>query len=87
MRWSPNGDMIASASEDKTVQVLDFKTGKVIHTGKTSDGSNNFSILIVIILNFMIRFCLFSLLHLSENKIKRGSATKIINELWVIEEN
>ena len=31
--------MLASASDDKTVKLLDFKTGKTIHTGKTADGS------------------------------------------------
>ena len=38
MRWSPSGDMLASASLDKTVNLLDFKTGKVLYTGNTSDG-------------------------------------------------
>ena len=28
MRWSPAGDMIASASSDKTTGLFDFKTGK-----------------------------------------------------------
>ena len=37
MRWSPNGDMIASASEDSIVALLDFKTGKKLYTGKTAD--------------------------------------------------
>ena len=32
--------MIASASEDMTAALLDFKTGKKLYTGKTSDGSN-----------------------------------------------
>jgi len=39
VRWNPSGDMIASASDDKTAKLLDFKTGKVLHTGTTSDGS------------------------------------------------
>ena len=29
--------MIASASYDATVKLLDFKTGKVLYTGETSD--------------------------------------------------
>ena len=37
VRWSPSGDMIASASADKTVALVDFKTGKKLYTGKTSD--------------------------------------------------
>ena len=36
MRWSPNGDMLASASTDATVQLLDFKAGKKLYTGRTS---------------------------------------------------
>ena len=39
VRWSPSGDKVASASHDKTVKLLDFKTGKVLYTGNTSDGS------------------------------------------------
>ena len=37
VRWSPNGDMLASASGDTTVALLDFRTGK--KPGKTSDWS------------------------------------------------
>ena len=44
VRWSPSGDMIASASSDKTVALLDFKTGKQLYTGNASDGSK-FSLL------------------------------------------
>ena len=39
VRWSSTGDMLASASNDTTAALLDFKTGKKIYTGKTSDGS------------------------------------------------
>ncbi len=39
VRWSQNGDMIASSSSDKTAKLLDFKTGKVLYTGTTSDES------------------------------------------------
>ena len=38
VRWSPSGDMLASASYDQTVALLDFKTGKKLCTGNTSDG-------------------------------------------------
>ncbi len=41
VRWNPSGDMIASASSDGTAKLLDFKTGKVLHTGNTSDGSRS----------------------------------------------
>ena len=37
--------MVASASEDSTVALLDFKTRKKFYTGKTSDDSN-FTLLI-----------------------------------------
>ena len=39
VRWSPSGDKLASAFLDKTVKLLDFKTGKVLYTGNTSDKS------------------------------------------------
>ena len=39
VRWSPSGDMIASASLDKKVALLDFKTGKKLYTGTTTDWS------------------------------------------------
>ena len=39
VRWIPNGDMLASAADDKTAKLLNFKTGKIIYTGTTSDGS------------------------------------------------
>ena len=39
VRWSPSGDTIASASGDQTVALLDFKTGKKLYSGNTSDES------------------------------------------------
>src|SRR5690348_7726361 len=39
VRWNTRGDMLASASSDMTANLWDFKTGKVLYTGKTSDGS------------------------------------------------
>ena len=36
VRWSPSGDMIASASADSTVQLLDFNTGKKLYTSDES---------------------------------------------------
>ena len=38
VRWSPNGDMIASASLAGTAQLLDFKSEKIIYTETTSGG-------------------------------------------------
>ena len=40
VRWSPSGDMLSSASSDHTVALLDFKTGEVLFSGKTSDEGN-----------------------------------------------
>ena len=39
VRWNPSGTLLAGASDDKTVKLLDFGTGKVVHTGTTSDDS------------------------------------------------
>lgn len=39
VRWNSNGDMLATASDDKTVKLLNFKTGKIIHVAKISEGS------------------------------------------------
>ena len=38
VRWSPSGDMLASASRDTSVALLDFKAGKKLWTGITEDG-------------------------------------------------
>lgn len=40
MRWSPNGEQLVSASDDKTAKIVDFTTSKVISTLKTSDKGN-----------------------------------------------
>ena len=42
VRWNPSGNMLASASFDTTASVVDFKTGKTLYTGKTSDESSTF---------------------------------------------
>lgn len=68
VNWSPNGDMLASASEDKTVKLLDVKNDKVIYTGKTADGSNY--ILISYILIQYFRSCKLCDLLLSEKWCK-----------------
>lgn len=39
VRWSPSGDMLATASNDQTVKILDFKTGKELYTETTMDRS------------------------------------------------
>ena len=40
VKWSPSGDMLASVGNDDKVALLDFKTGKILYTGRTLDGSN-----------------------------------------------
>lgn len=35
MRWNPSGRLIASASEDGSVKVIDFVAGKVVETRVT----------------------------------------------------
>ena len=40
VRWNSSGDMIASASMDATINLLDFKTEKVYYTKNTPDQSN-----------------------------------------------
>ena len=37
VRWNPSGDAIASASVDKSVKLIDLKSGKVILAGTTPD--------------------------------------------------
>jgi len=49
VRWNPSGNMLASASDDKTAKLIDFKTGKVLHTGNTADGSKLLNIFLKII--------------------------------------
>lgn len=39
VRWSPNGELFASASSDQMVKLVDFTAGKVIHQERTSDAS------------------------------------------------
>ena len=69
VRWSPSGDKVASASEDKTIKLLDFKTGKVLYTGNTSDNSKlSISECIIVILK-LYRRGLFSVLHLDKHEM------------------
>ena len=53
VRWNPSGDLLATASSDKSAKVVDFKTGKIIHSG--SDRSNifvNFATYLTIYVNY-----------------------------------
>ena len=58
--------MLASASEDQSVALLDFKTGKKLYTGKTSDNSNFLSSNNYFII---LRFRYVCVLHLRKNKV------------------
>ena len=40
--------MLASSSYDATITLVDFKTGKVIHSEQTSDKSNSLQISLII---------------------------------------
>lgn len=40
VRWNESGDMLVSASSDKTAKLIEFKTGKVLTCGVTPDESN-----------------------------------------------
>lgn len=39
VRWSPSGEMIATAATSTFIRLLDLKTRKPYYTGITSDGS------------------------------------------------
>lgn len=41
VRWSPGGDMLASAACDCTVKLWDFKTGKILYS-EVSEESTSF---------------------------------------------
>lgn len=47
VRWNPTGEALASACYDTTSKLLDFKTGKVLYTGTTSDGSKLLQVVII----------------------------------------
>ena len=42
VRWDQNGERLASSSDDGTIKVLDFASGKITYTGETEDGSKSF---------------------------------------------
>lgn len=68
--------MLATASIDKTAKVLDFNTGKVLFSDKTSDGSKFYSIKLIYSHEIM-RFCVVSLLYLSKNQTLKAHKKKI----------
>ena len=72
MRWSPSGDKLTSASEDQTVKLLDFKTGKLLYTGNTPDESKlSISECMIVNCHLLIRPSNVSLLHLDKHEGSR----------------
>ena len=82
VRWSPSSDKLASASFDKTVKLLDFKTGKVLYTGNTSDKGGKLSISkYMIVIQKLYRRSLFSVFHLDKNETKRTQRARILSRM------
>lgn len=38
VRWDMTGELMCSASDDKTAKVIDFGSGKVVYSRHTKDG-------------------------------------------------
>lgn len=76
VRWDPHGNMIGTASDDKTVTLLDFKSGKVIYSGNTIDGS------IFLFFNYFTNAhltasgCGLCLFHVSNLKVQESVSEK-----------
>lgn len=51
VRWSPCGNYLATASDDREVKVTEFRSGGVIFKAKTPDNSNRIQSFILIILS------------------------------------
>ena len=61
VRWSQNGERLASSSNGGVVKVLDFASEKVVYTEKTIEGGIK-SFVIHFIINFIIiRICLLDM--------------------------
>ena len=54
VRWKSSGDMVVTASADKSAKVIDFNTEKVIHTGTTPDGSKSLLTRSINLFNFFL---------------------------------
>lgn len=52
VKWSPNGTMIATTSDDSKAKLLDFKAGKVLFTGSSRGNVNCLILLSNISLNY-----------------------------------
>ncbi len=80
MRWNPSGDMIASSSWDGTAKLLDLKTGKVLHTDATSDGSK-YLLTNINQSSLILRFGLLCLLYLKSSRSKTKEKTERENSV------
>ena len=65
VRWSPSGDMIATASYDRTIALVDIKTEKKIYTETTKDKSKHCAASYIKLSLFFPRYCLLCLLSLN----------------------
>jgi WD40 repeat protein len=54
LRWNSSRDMVATASNDNTTNLLDFKTGEILHTCTTCKGRNFISDWLIIDLNYTL---------------------------------
>ena len=73
VRWSRSGDLLASASYDKTAKLLDFKTGKVIYTGDSPNDSKWPNIMFLRFFSRMRQFSMFSLTIDMESRTRLGT--------------
>ena len=72
MGWNPDGNILASASQDGTPTLMDFKANRKFYSGKTPDGSSflKFNYKASIILFIFISVDYVCMLHLSINQMK-----------------
>ena len=82
VRWNPSGDMLASASCDTTIALLDFKTGKALYTESISWRGNFLPFPPLSHFHWIIRFCYICLLYLRKTQISLSSPQMAIKRNW-----
>ena len=87
VRWSPSGDKLASASEDQTVKLLDFKTGKVLYTRKTSDKSKLPISECMLVIQKTYRPCLFSVFRLDKSETRGPREQELLSRMSARQHN
>ena len=87
VRWSPSGDKLASASDDKAVKLLDIKTGKVLYTENTSDWSKLSISECMIVIRKSYRLFLFSMFHLDKNETKGFREQELLSRMSAKQHN